>query len=174
MAWAIAHGARVISMSLGAAVQPGELFPQTYEIAGPARAPARDSDRRRRGQRKQPPPGHQARRPTRQLPLHPRGGLARQGTHGVAVLLRGGINGQGGEVNIAAPGRAMHSAAPGGGYQSMSGTSMATPHVAGVLALLAQATPNASAEDLRASLLSSAFPLTQPARDVGSGLLQAP
>lgn len=86
----------------------------------------------------------------------------------------GGINGQGGEVNIAAPGRDVRSAAPGGGYQSLSGTSMATPHVAGVLALLAQANPNASAADLKAGLMSGAFPLTQPARDVGSGLLQAP
>ncbi|MGJ3558466.1 S8 family serine peptidase [Streptomyces sp. INA 01156] len=85
-----------------------------------------------------------------------------------------GINGQGGEINIAAPGRDVHSAAPGGGYQQMSGTSMATPHVAGAIALLAQATPNASAAELMAGLKSGAFPLTQPLRDVGAGLLQAP
>ncbi|MFF9118589.1 S8 family serine peptidase [Streptomyces massasporeus] len=84
------------------------------------------------------------------------------------------INGTGGEINIAAPGRDVRSAAPGGGYKPMSGTSMATPHVAGVVALLAELNPNASADGLKASLLSGAFPLTQPAEDVGSGLLQAP
>ena len=91
-----------------------------------------------------------------------------------AFFSNGGINGQGGEVNIAAPGWQVHSAAPGGGYQPMSGTSMATPHVAGVIALLAQANPNATAHDLVAALKSGAFPLMLPIRDVGAGLLQAP
>ena len=40
-------------------------------------------------------------------------------------------------VDIAAPGSCIVSTAPGGGYQSMSGTSMASPHAAGGLALLA-------------------------------------
>jgi subtilisin family serine protease len=66
------------------------------------------------------------------------------------------------------------SAAPGGGYDTMSGTSMATPHAAGVLALLAEANPHASAADLIAALKAGAFPLAQPVTDVGAGLLQAP
>ncbi|MFE9993735.1 S8 family peptidase [Streptomyces avermitilis] len=173
MAWAVAHGARVISMSLGAAVQPGELFPQTYEqLAQRALqrgtvivAAAGNESSRPQAIR---PVGRPANCPS----ILAVASLDRALT--VSSFSSAGINGQGGEVNIAAPGRAVHSAAPGGGYQSMSGTSMATPHVAGVLALLAQAAPNASAEDLKASLLSSAFPLTQPVRDVGSGLLQAP
>jgi subtilisin family serine protease len=58
-------------------------------------------------------------------------------------------------VDLGAPGSGIYSTVPGGGYASYSGTSMATPHVAGALALFAAAHPDLTAEELRTALLST-------------------
>ena len=47
-------------------------------------------------------------------------------------------------LHLLAPGSSINSSVPGGGFALMSGTSMATPHVAGAWALLKQKTPSAS------------------------------
>ncbi|MEU4085026.1 S8 family peptidase [Streptomyces aureus] len=61
---------------------------------------------------------------------------------------------------IAAPGVDISAANAGGrgiyAYQSMSGTSMATPHVAGAAAVVRQAHPDWTAQQVKAALVSSA------------------
>lgn len=59
-------------------------------------------------------------------------------------------------VDIAAPGSDIWSLLPSGEYRSASGTSMATPHVTGAIALYASLFPNATGAQIREALLSSA------------------
>ncbi|MGF1512592.1 MAG: S8 family peptidase [Elainellaceae cyanobacterium] len=62
-------------------------------------------------------------------------------------------------VDVVAPGSSIYSTIPGGDYMARSGTSMATPHVTGIAALLLSAYPELSVDDLRAALLESVDPL---------------
>ena len=77
--------------------------------------------------------------------------------------------------DISAPGVDVYSAKPGGGYQNMSGTSMATPHVAGVVALMLQANPDIEVERVREILQDTSLDLGKPGRDpfFGSGRINA-
>lgn len=59
-------------------------------------------------------------------------------------------------------------------YTSANGTSMATPHVAGAAAILAQAHPDWTAADLKGALMSSAKTLTGGAFAEGSGRTDVP
>ncbi|MGW0686283.1 S8 family serine peptidase [Streptomyces sp. NPDC002754] len=61
-----------------------------------------------------------------------------------------------------------------GSYTTMSGTSMATPHIAGVAALLAQAHPDWTPAQLKNGLMSSSKQLSDSAYAIGSGRVSVP
>jgi serine protease len=79
------------------------------------------------------------------------------------------------QVEIAAPGVGVLSTLPGNKYEAWSGTSMATPHVAGVAALVWGHFPSCSAAEIRAALNASAEDLGTAGRDnnFGYGLVRA-
>lgn len=158
MNWAIANRCAVISMSLGSqsAVQP------SYTAAGQAAlnngcliiaAAGNDNG----------PTGSPANSPT---------------IMAVASLdsnLRPSSFSNKGKIEIAAPGRDVFSSwfRPLR-YRTISGTSMATPHVAGCAALWAETSPGLRSINLWRRLQATARRLPLPASQVGAGLIQAP
>jgi subtilisin family serine protease len=79
------------------------------------------------------------------------------------------------QVDLSAPGESILSTVPGGGYGTKDGTSMATPHVAGVAALLFSHDPTLSTGRARRLLLASTTPLAAPigGRTVTDGCVNA-
>jgi subtilisin family serine protease len=73
--------------------------------------------------------------------------------------------------HTATPHQGMPAAAP---YVALSGTSMATPHVAGVAALIAEQHPEYNAASILNGLMMIARPLNIPSKDAGKGLVRAP
>ena len=76
---------------------------------------------------------------------------------------------------ISAPGSNIYSAEPGGGYQYMDGTSMAGPHVAGVVALMFAANPDLDVETAKQVIMDTAVDLGPSGEDntYGHGLIDA-
>lgn len=72
-------------------------------------------------------------------------------------------------VDLAAPGSSIYSTIPNGNYGSKSGTSMATPHVAGAVALLKSIAPNLSPDALKQILFESVDPLPAFANNTVTG-----
>ncbi|HVM46137.1 MAG TPA: S8 family serine peptidase, partial [Candidatus Thermoplasmatota archaeon] len=81
--------------------------------------------------------------------------------------------------DLVAPGVDITAAVPTGscplcrpsGYVTISGTSMATPHVSGAAALLLQAHPGWTPEDVKAALVAGAVPVGNRAHEEGAGRL---
>ncbi|MBL7498427.1 S8 family serine peptidase [Frankia sp. CNm7] len=175
ISWAVRNGCHIVSMSLGAPTVIGQSPSAVFENAARRAldqgtlviAAAGNESRRQDGSIQ--PVGHPANCPSILAVA------AVDENLDVALFSCGGVNPNGGEVNVAAPGVRVHSTWPmPSRYKAIMGTSMATPHVAGIAALLVEAKPGISATDLADLLATTAKRLPLPARDVGTGLVQAP
>ena len=84
--------------------------------------------------------------------------------------LRSGFSSGGREVDLSAPGGDIYSCLPGNAYGLMSGTSMACPLVAGVIALIVSLRPDLNTQAKVAQFLSDhATDILTPGRDDESG-----
>ena len=166
--WAVAQGADIISMSLGSRRPLHGEYSTPYERLARVLA--------RKGILLVAAAGNDSRRPNDIAPINNPG--ACPSFKAVAALDRWSNIApfSCGEDNIAkvaisAPGMGVHSAWMGGGYKLLSGTSMATPHVAGAAALWVQRL--GKRPDLWDSVLRATRRLS-PTSDFGAGLIRVP
>ncbi|MXP66157.1 protease [Roseomonas sp. M0104] len=172
--WALGKKCAIISMSLGAPVAKGAPRSPAFEQVGRRALDA--------GTLIVAAAGNDSRRPGRVAPVsHPANCRtfvavgALDPNLSVAWFSNAGLDPDGGQVDIAGPGVDIRSAWPlAETYRLESGTSMATPHVAGVAALLAESDPSLRGHALANRLYQKARRLPISAVDTGTGLVQAP
>jgi subtilisin len=171
--WAITQNARIISMSLGSERQVGEPYSPLYERV------AERVLQERPGTIIVAAAGNESDRPNHTAPVGNPAACpsilsvaACDRDLSVAWFSCREMDGVG-AVDLTGPGVDVYSAALGGGYRRLSGTSMATPHIAGLAALWLEAYPDMSASELWDRLKAAAKALGDAA-DFGAGLARPP
>jgi subtilisin family serine protease len=154
--WAREHGADIINMSLG-----GSLTPEQVALGQPTFTAARDA-----GILMVAAAGNES-TDIRMYPASFVGVVSVSAVDSTDHLAD--FSNTGKAVDLAAPGVDLVSTVPGGGYESHSGTSMASPHVAGVAALVWAARPGLAVDELEAVLRASAVDLGDPGHDPSYG-----
>jgi subtilisin family serine protease len=172
--WALENKCRIISLSLGSSVKKGETYYDSYETvaqralrAGTLIVAAAGNDSlRRRG--KVRPVNHPANCPS----ILAVGAIDQYNQ--VADFSCGGSRRKGDQVNLAAPGVDIFSSSQKSRYEVLSGTSAATPFVAGMAALLWEKYPRASADAIWLKLVDAARRSRLKKTDVGAGIVFFP
>lgn len=168
--WAVAAGCHAVSMSLGATVDPDEPFSKVFEVVARRAlqqgtvivAAAGNDSRRSRGTIA--PVSHPANCPSIIAVA------AADRLEKVADFSNGTV-GSTGQVDVAAPGVDVRSIWSGRTrYRVVSGTSMATPHVAGVAGLLVETFAPKGAYELADLLVRHARRLALSSLDAGAGM----
>jgi subtilisin family serine protease len=160
--WARTHGASIINLSLGgtltttqaAAFQP--TFDAAYEAGVVVVAAAGNNNRNE--------------------PFYPA-----SFAHVISVAAttnndtKASFSNYGPAVDLSAPGSNIMSTYPGGTYRLMSGTSMATPHVVGLAALIRSYHPSYTVDEVETAMEVNAVDLGAAGRDdsFGFGRIQA-
>ncbi len=90
------------------------------------------------------------------------------------VAWTGAYNGTFVKPDVAAPGVAITSSFPGGGYGSLSGSSQAAPIAAGAVAVMLGAKPGTSPDAIKNALFSSASNGGQKNNNTGYGVINLP
>lgn len=174
IAWAANNGCKVLSMSFGSRVSEGESYDIAYERAarfalskGTFIVAAAGNDSRR-SKNRYSPVSSPADCPSI-LAVAAIDRELRVGDFSNRAAIPTGL------IDIAAPGVEIYSSWPMPvRYRTISGTSMATPHVAGIAALYFEKFPDATPAMIENELRKNALSLPLPAEDVGEGLSIAP
>jgi subtilisin family serine protease len=157
MSWAINHGARIITLSLGGALSPSAASAlQTYFTAAHAAGAVVIAASGNDGTL------------TDEYPCNFTyvicvGSTTNDGTTVSSFSTRTAA------LTLVAPGEGIVSTLPGEDYGYGSGTSMATPHVTGAVALLRSYSPGITPDAVRDALIASARPLGGSGHNSASG-----
>jgi subtilisin family serine protease len=174
MTWATNNGCKVISMSLGSRVFAGQGYDLAYErtaqfaLSKGSIIIAAAGNESKRSFNQFSPVGSPANCPSilAVASLEPHLMISDFSNRAINPT---------GLVDIAGPGGMIHSSWPMPlRYRSISGTSMATPHVAGIIALLCEKFPTYTPNQIIYELKRLAQILPLPNYDVGVGLCIAP
>jgi subtilisin family serine protease len=145
--YAAERGAQIINLSLGGKASSGIASAIDYATSLGSLVVAAS------GNESTTDPSH----PARQSAVST--GVLSVGAYDINNRVAGFANGVGASnaVQLDAPGVGVYSTFIGGGYRSLSGTSMASPHVAGMAALLLSANPELTSSALRDLLTGGAL-----------------
>lgn len=151
--WATDHGARVISMSLGGAGSSTTLsnavsYARTHGVVIAAAAGNENTS-------------------VKSYPAAYTGVISVAATDSDDTLAY--FSNYGSWVKVAAPGVSIYNTYPGGSYATMSGTSMATPHVAGEAAAILAQNPSLSTSQVESLIVGNVDPyLPYNSRTIGA------